>query len=199
MVKYDLKRVADRYSASHIVDLKVFAWKPLVVQHALKKHSTLIYIDTSIRFHNNQLQPMFLTLNELGLMSQYIQLKLNCYTNPKLFKWFGDTDKTYEDFYTMEAGLLFLRDSFLTRIILKTWVTCALDVNCISPAGSRVGGCCGCHRYDQSALTTVASFFFAHPKTYEHLPAYSFTKEESYFFEIRRYEGRSYFTPKSGS
>jgi hypothetical protein len=199
VVKFDLNKIAQRHSSPHIINLSVFAWKPLIVHHALRTHPILIYIDTSIRFHSNQLQPMFITLREVGLLTQYIQLKLVCYTNPKQFEWFGDTANTYKDFYTMEAGLLFVRDSFLTRIILKAWVTCALDVNCIAPAGSRVSNCCGCHRYDQDALTVVSSFFFAHPKTYDHLPAYSFTKEESYFFEIRRYEGRMYFTMKGES
>jgi hypothetical protein len=181
--------------AAHILELKNFAWKPVVVKHALKDHPNLIYVDTSIRFHSNKLGPMFETLNEVGLMTQYIGLKLICYTNPRQFEWFGEQARSYEELFSIEAGLLFFHETFLSSLILKAWLTCALDVNCIAPAGSRSSACCGCHRYDQDALTIVSSFFFAHPRTYEHLPAYSFTKAESYFFEIRRYEGRAYFTP----
>jgi hypothetical protein len=177
----------------------VYAWKPLIIQETLRTHETVIYIDSSVRFYNNELEPLVNTLRDVGLLTQYIGLKLNCYTNPKQFEWFGETAKSFQDFYTIEANILFFHRNFITMLMMKAWVTCALDVNCIAPEGSRLSGCCGCHRYDQSAITTVASFFFPLPKNDDHLPAYSFTKNESYFFNIRRNQGRSYFTPKSGS
>ncbi len=30
--------------------------------------------------------------------------------------------------------------------------------------GAHLSPCCGCHRYDQSALTAITSFFFGYPK-----------------------------------
>jgi hypothetical protein len=178
----------------HVADLKTYAWKPILIQETLRKHETVIYIDSSIRFHSNELQPLVNTLRDVGLLTQYIGLKLNCYTNPKQFEWFGETAKSYQDFYTIEANILFFHRNFITTLMMKAWVTCALDVNCIAPPGSSIGGCCGCHRYDQDALTVVSSFFYAHPKDNGKLPAYSFTKGESFFFQVRRYEGRDYFT-----
>ncbi|RMZ99322.1 hypothetical protein BpHYR1_021062 [Brachionus plicatilis] len=77
---------------------------------------------------------------------------------------------------------------------MKAWVTCALEEHCIAPEGSSISGCCGCHRFDQDALTIVNSYFYGHPKeSTKYLPAYSFTKEESFFFDVRRYEGMDYF------
>ena len=63
-----------------------------------------------------------------------------------------------------------------------------------------LGGCCGCHRYDQDAITIVNSFFFGHPiEKGKYLPAYAFTKEESFFFKVRRREGKNYFTLKNNA
>ena len=79
--------------------------------------------------------------------------------------------------------------------ILK--VTCALDESCIAPKLSHIYGStlnwifgcgiCGCHRFDQDALSIANSFFFGMPKNSdEYLPAYALTKEESTSFEVRR-------------
>ena len=81
---------------------------------------------------------------------------------------------------------------------MKAWITCALDKNCISPDGSRLNPCCGCHRFDQSALTLIASYFYATPRNDSFLiPPYGFTEEESYFYKVKRGEGLEYFTKKS--
>jgi hypothetical protein len=68
-----------------------------------------------------------------------------------------------------------------------------IDKNCIAPPGSVLNPCCGCHRYDQSAITIIMSYFYGHPVDKNYLPAYSFTKSESFFFEVKRYEGMNYF------
>lgn len=114
-----------------------------------------------------------------------------------MFNWFGETSQNYEDFFTIEANILIFSRNFLTTLMMKAWVTCALDKDCIAPPGSSISGCCGCHRYDQDAITIVSSFFYGHPKDKKNrLPAYSLTTTESYFFDVRRYEGKDYFTSK---
>lgn len=177
----------------HVSDLKKFSWKPLIIQESLLKYETVLYIDSSIRFLNNEIAPIVNSCTDVGMLTQYIGLKLVCYTNPKMFEWFEEESKSYEDFFTIEANILMFHRSFLTSILMKAWITCALDENCIAPEGSSTGGCCGCHRYDQDGLTIVNSFFYGHPKNSNYLPAYSFTTQESYFFEIRRYQGKRYF------
>ena len=196
MIRFDLNGTYSTISP-HTTDLKTYAWKPILIQETLKRHDTVIYIDSSIRFHNNQLQPLMSTLSEVGLLTQYIELKLTCYTNPKQFVWFGESADAYANFFTIEANILFFHMNFLATLMTKAWVTCALDPSCIAPEGSSTGGCCGCHRYDQDALTIVGSFFYAHPVDVKKLPAYSFTKAESFFFQVRRYEGMDYFTRRS--
>ena len=156
----------------------------------------MLYVDSSIRFRSNQISSIERVSEDVGLLTQFIGLKLLCYTNPRMFDWFGEKNATvdYADFFTIEANILLFHKNFLGSLLMKAWVTCALDKDCIAPIGSSTGGCCGCHRYDQDGLTIISSFFFGHPKeNSKFLPAYSFTTHESYFFEIRRYEGMNYF------
>jgi hypothetical protein len=49
------------------------------------------------------------------------------------FLWFGDSWKTYENFLTIEANILMFHRTFLTNLIMKAWVTCALDESCMAP------------------------------------------------------------------
>ena len=114
-----------------------------------------------------------------------------------MFSWFEEETKSFENFFTIEANILLFHQNFLTNLVMKAWITCALYKECIAPVGSSISGCCGCHRYDQDAITIVSSYFYGHPlDSKNYLPAYSLTTQESYFFDVKRYEGRQYFTSK---
>ncbi len=172
----------------HVTFLKNFSWKPIVIQEVLNDYDTVIYIDCSIRFKSNEIKPIVDSVRKFGLLTQYIYLRLLRYTNPKMFTWFEESPHTFEKFFTAEAGIVFVHNNFLSRLIMKAWVTCALDESCIAPRGEHM------HRFDQDALTIICSYFVGHPKEVNgHLPAYSFTKEESYFFEIKRNHRMRYF------
>jgi hypothetical protein len=122
------------------------------------------------------------------------------------FSWFNETYSTFDDVYIAEAGFVAVTDNFLSRLVLKTWVTCALDVECIAPTNSKTqckrsttSG--GIHRYDQSAMVAVLSFFFFQSareddKT-EPAPYDMFSSIQKKVAEVRRFEGdSSYFTHK---
>jgi hypothetical protein len=95
-------------------------------------------------------------------------------------------------------------DNFLSRLVLKTWVACALDAECISPSNSktscsRTGGVTATHRFDQSAMVAVLSFYFfqsarQNDKT-DPAPYDMFASIQQKVAEVRRFEGdSSYFT-----
>jgi hypothetical protein len=97
-------------------------------------------------------------------------------------------------------------DNFLSRLILKTWVTCALDIECLAPSNSktqcgRSGVSTGTHRFDQSAMVAVLSFYFfqsarQNDKT-DPAPYDMFASIQQKVAEVRRFEtDANYFTPK---
>ena len=134
---------------------------------------------------------------------------LSCYTLIGTFSWFNATSTIFDDVYIAEAGFVAVTDNFLSRLVLKTWVTCALDPECISPSASRSvcsrhGGPAAIHRFDQSAMVVVLSFFFYQStRKGEHTdpaPYDMFASIQRKIAEVRRFEGDpGYFTSRRKS
>jgi hypothetical protein len=68
------------------------------------------------------MKPIIDTLKNVGMLTQFIGLRLTCYTNSKMFTWFGEETKSFESFFTIEANILFFHQNFLTLLIMKAWV-----------------------------------------------------------------------------
>ena len=145
-------------------------------------------MDSSIRFQNQNLHPSIATARTSGIALQTLDyFNLTCYTNPRMFHWFKETEVDYEIIPTLEANIIMFHRSFLTSLVMKTWVTCALDEACIAPEGSRLANCCGCHRYDQCAITVATTFFYGYPKLKSvFFAANSFLHGEEDFFRVMR-------------
>lgn len=111
--------------------LKKFSWKPLIIQEVLKEYDTILYVDSSIRFKSSEIGPLVESCKDVGFLTQFIGFNLVCYTTMNQFVWFGETWKNYEEFFTIEANILMFHSSFLTNLIMKAWVTCALQENCM--------------------------------------------------------------------
>lgn len=155
----------------------------------------MFYVDSSVQFNNKVEQSLLKTIKNIGILTQYIEFQLICYTNPKTFDWFGGTLKEFERFYTIDANTILFHRNFLTSLILKAWVTCALDTSCIAPIGSQLYKCCGCHRYDQDALTIINTFFYAHRsiRFKPPLAPYVFPSRYGNFFSVLRGHQKDYF------
>ncbi len=114
----------------------------------MKDNELVLYMDASIRLGSGEIDPLLDKAKQTGYLSTYLPpFKITCYTNPKMFEWFGENADDYQDIFSMEAGTLILYKNLLNMILMKAWLTCALDKDCIAPAGSRISPCCGCHRY----------------------------------------------------
>ncbi len=167
------------------------------------EYDTVIYIDTSVKIRSNEIDTIIQTVKQLGMMSRYIKTSLNCYTDNRMYEWFNENENDYESILSAEANFIILHRNFLTSLLMKVWVTCALDETCLAPKGSHIyggvknwlgGGCnvCGCHRFDQDALSIVFSFFFGYPVSEKYDPVFAFTIEESFFYNIVRRDVKSY-------
>ncbi len=129
---------------------------------------------------------------------------LPCFTLSGTFSWFQETHSSFEEIYIAEAGFLAVTDNFLSRLILKTWVTCALDASCIAPSSSstlckRNAGLSNIHRYDQSVMVTILSFYFfpspRHGEKSDPAPYDMFTSIQEKIADVQRFEGeKNYFT-----
>jgi hypothetical protein len=92
----------------------------------------------------------------------------------------------------MEATIGIFYRNFLNALIMKAWTQCALDVDCMANGCLRCRCCShtGCHRFDQSALTMIISFFFQYPKSQRYSPAHTISRNTSNtfreYYEIRR-------------
>ncbi len=86
----------------------------------------MLYVDTSIRFKSGEISEIAKTCKETGLLTQFIGLRFNCYTNPAMFDWFNENPDSYEHLNTIEANILFFTNNFVTSLVMKAWVTCAL-------------------------------------------------------------------------
>ena len=129
---------------------------------------------------------------------------LPCFTFQETFNWFKENPHAFEDIYIAEAGFLAVTDNFLSRVIMKSWVTCALDLNCISPYNGhttckRIQGITSTHRFDQSTMVTILSYFFfpsfrqngkSNPAPYDMFASIQYS-----LAAVRRFEGDpNYFT-----
>ena len=101
-----------------------------------------------------------------------------------------------------EANFLAVTDTFLSRLIMKSWLTCALDENCLVAGTSQAlcgGTSAGVHRYDQSAMVIILSYFFfqgnrsswAHGNANDPAPYDMFTSIQKKLGEIKRGESRN--------
>ena len=125
------------YCSSNIVNKKIrkvekplwqhiFIWSKQTLKESIRDFGSVIYIDSSIRFKSGDLKPLFSVLPRTGMLTQFIGLKLTSYTDPKMFDWFGETADSYKGFFTIEANIFMFHDTFLTALMIKAWVTCAL-------------------------------------------------------------------------
>ena len=159
----------------HVQTLMTYAWKPIAIQMILSKYEVVLYLDASIRLTS----PLVRILPDL----QYFPFKIysisrydGAYTMEETYEYLKITRKQVSKLYQKETGFQLYRNcSLLHERILSHFVDCALHEECIAPPGSSPFGCdnkkyeeqveniekidvienIGCHRFDQSAMTSI--------------------------------------------
>ncbi|CAF3478381.1 unnamed protein product [Rotaria socialis] len=144
--------------------LKFYSFKPFVIQDALRRYGTIIYGDSSIRFKSNSFSPVLIDNYIRGFAVRELPShSLLCYTRTGTFDWFNQSYSQYDDITMAETDLLVITDTFLTRLIMKAWLICALESECIMALGSKSkcrGSSSGRHLYDHSAMVIILTHFF---------------------------------------
>ncbi|CAF1174803.1 unnamed protein product [Rotaria sordida] len=98
---------------------------------ALHRYGTVIYVDSSIRFNSNSFNPVVIDNYIRGFAVREIPDRyLSCYTHTDTFTWFNQSYTNFDNIYIADSGLIIVSDTFITRLIMKAWLTCALEPEC---------------------------------------------------------------------
>jgi hypothetical protein len=151
----------------------------IILKDAFINNNLIFWIDLSVRFKTSNIESIIKKAIDISFISRYLSdLEVVCYTNVKMFKWFNENPIVFNGIRSLEANVIIINKSIVSLLLIKAWITCALDVDCIAPKGSSLYNCCGCHRYDQSALTIISTYFYGYPmNNNNYTPSCSFKQQ----------------------
>ncbi len=193
----------------HVKKLDTYAWKPLSIQLILSRYEVIAYMDASIRLIRPLMDFLLSDLHDFPLKVINNHFFDGAYTMDETYAYLKVTRKQVSKRYQKEGTFQLYRNcSFLHKRILSHFVDCALHKECIAPPWSSPYFCfssmyekqvqniekidvfenIGCHRYDQSALTSILEREF-------HLPNDSPLFHDGHAVQtrvIRRYETKCF-------
>lgn len=126
----------------------------------------MLFIDPSLVFNKNLIEPMLNISKSMGMMAKLYPMSAMCGTNRETIVWFGSTISELQSVPFIDTNIMLFHRNFINALIMKAWITCSLDIKCIAPlSASRTNRlkCCGCHKFEQSALTMITTFFYSYP------------------------------------
>ena len=168
----------------HVMKLNTYAWKALSIQMMLSKYEAVLYMDASIRLTRPLVDIFLPDLQNFPLRVFGNYMYDGAFTMEETYEYLRVTRKQVSKCHQKEGNLQLYRNcSFLHERILSHLVDCALHKECIAPAGSSPYSCnmgmyreqvrniekidivenIGCHRFDQSVMTSVLEREFQLP------------------------------------
>ncbi|XP_071544075.1 uncharacterized protein [Panulirus ornatus] len=168
---------------SHVKDLRLKAYRPIIIQELLVHAGAVLWLDASVRLEDETQDADRATeWNEMALKSGGVLtwplpspalLPSAALTHPNMFTFFHTKKHNY-DFQQMgDAGTMMVYNTEAVHYhLMKPWVSCALTHNCINPIGAQDTGCrydkkplfrySGCHHYDASAFNVALGVMFSY-------------------------------------
>ncbi|XP_069953003.1 uncharacterized protein [Cherax quadricarinatus] len=169
---------------SHIRDLRLKAYRPIIIQELLVRAGAVLWLDAGVRLadESQDTTDLMVDWSEMALKSEGVLtwplpnpalLPSAALTHPNMFTFFNTKKHNY-DFQQMgDAGTLMVYNTAgVHHHLMKPWVSCALTHNCISPIGAQDTGCrydkkplfrySGCHHYDASAFNVALGVMFSY-------------------------------------
>lgn len=161
---------------SHVRELHLHAYRPLILQTILRDVGSLIWLDVDYRLTRSVITSWLDQAKEGGVVAwkqgEGRGTATTSLTHPRMFEFFPGTK--YEDFafqHMASSSVLLLVYTQDTHVhLMLPWLKCALTEACINPIGAQDTGCrfdkkpqyrySGCHRYDMSALNIVLGNMF---------------------------------------
>ncbi|ELT89266.1 hypothetical protein CAPTEDRAFT_212810 [Capitella teleta] len=176
----------------HVKKLNTYAFKPMLIQDMLNKHSTFFWMDASFRFLRSDISAVYeQALSNGGIVLFNMGFKITAMTHPHMFKYIPG-NLTLLGATPAIGGDAFVRNTpEVYEKVLHWWFLCALVKDCIAPAGaekicpetnpSSKSEYRGCHRFDQSALNILLANYHGY-----NLSKYLARPEDKYVIFVRR-------------
>ncbi|XP_026482153.1 uncharacterized protein LOC113389322 [Ctenocephalides felis] len=146
------------------------AFRPIIIQDALTKCGSVIYLESNRRVNCTwkQFSKYYdkVRKSESGILGWSTKHAVSSLTHPKMFEYFRTLNDNFLFLPMMSANpLVIVNSEKIQKEVMLPWVQCTLTQDCIYPIGAQSGGCrfdkkplyrySGCHSYDTSALNIV--------------------------------------------
>jgi hypothetical protein len=166
---------ADKYPA-HLVESKIKAYKPIIIQEVLNTYGAIIWIEPPNIFIHNKIDKYLNKSKQYGILAWPNREPVSQLTHPNMFKYFQTKSNEFYFVHMLDTTqfIIFNNQNIHNNLMLP-WVKCALKEECIAPRGSKYYGCdfkrkpkflySGCHRYEKSAFSILTSLLYDFDQT----------------------------------
>ena len=129
-----------------------YAWKALIVSDALEGDADLVlWLDTGSRLSKpDSPEQIFAAVRSNGIFSPALQGPLSRWVHPTMMSRF-DAWPLANRTNCNGAVFGFSRHGRAYNDVVRPWIQCARELNCINPPGANRGN----HRQDQAAITVL--------------------------------------------
>lgn len=167
----------DKYP-EYIRNLTEFRWKPLLIAEILMDYHAAWYMDSSVRILNS-LDIVYKDIEKCTggieicqiypwLLVEWAGHSIYSATNPKMFEYLPMPENLSKNLSMYAGGLELIYGLKENKEnVLRYWVLCALEKDCMGPIGAYVDCTftenrwiqyANCHRFDQSAINVLLAW-----------------------------------------
>lgn len=149
----------------HVRRLKTYTWKPIIIQQLLMEFGFVWWADSSVRFTTDDLdRALDYTRKNSFLIFTYAPVfAVAFHTDAQTMKYLGEDPCKFRHFGENEATFVLFHYDEISRELVKAWAACALNEDCMCPAGTSGKLSCNahiehdgrCHRFDQAVLSIL--------------------------------------------
>uniref|UniRef100_A0A2R5LM73 Putative conserved secreted protein n=1 Tax=Ornithodoros turicata TaxID=34597 RepID=A0A2R5LM73_9ACAR len=186
-----LRQLDFSFYPSHISNLKIYAYRPIVIQELLRQSGAVLWIDPEYQLSGSPERVLDKVRREgLGAPQAPGHQPTSALTHLGMFEYLHASREAFFFQRMINPTVLLVFDSPQVRYnLMLPWVRCALVPECIAPVGAQSTGCrfdkkplyrySGCHRYDASALNVILGMHYGNNKQ-----PYIFSEQDHFFRKV---------------
>lgn len=188
-----LRRLDFGFYPSHVSNLKIYAYRPIIIQELLHESGAVLWLDPEYQLSGSPDPERVLgraRKEGLGAPQAPGQQPTSALTHVGMFEYLHAAREAFFFQRMVDPAVLLVFDSPQVRHqLMLPWVRCALVPECIAPVGAQSTGCrfdkkplyrySGCHRYDVSALNVILGMVYENNKQ-----PYVFAEQDRFFRRV---------------